>query len=77
MPQRTSAPPDTTPYWSDSASLSTFPTIQRDERVDVAVVGGGITGLTAAYLLTKAGNRLPRLNARGARRSIPVTPRRT
>jgi glycine/D-amino acid oxidase-like deaminating enzyme len=29
--------------------------LRRDLAVDVAVIGGGITGVTAAYLLTKAG----------------------
>jgi glycine/D-amino acid oxidase-like deaminating enzyme/nitrite reductase/ring-hydroxylating ferredoxin subunit len=46
---------DTTSYWMDATSLPRFPKIESDLRVDVAVVGGGITGLTAAYLLTAAG----------------------
>jgi glycine/D-amino acid oxidase-like deaminating enzyme/nitrite reductase/ring-hydroxylating ferredoxin subunit len=58
MPQQTGATLRTTPYWSDSASLPTFPKLQHDQRVDVLVVGGGLTGLTAAYLLTKAGKKV-------------------
>jgi glycine/D-amino acid oxidase-like deaminating enzyme/nitrite reductase/ring-hydroxylating ferredoxin subunit len=46
---------DTLPYWTDTASIPKFPKLDRDEQVDVAIVGGGISGLTAAYLLTAAG----------------------
>jgi glycine/D-amino acid oxidase-like deaminating enzyme/nitrite reductase/ring-hydroxylating ferredoxin subunit len=52
---RASTPADTKPYWIDSASMPTFAALDRSGRVDVVVVGGGIAGLTAAYLLTKAG----------------------
>ncbi|WP_078553665.1 FAD-dependent oxidoreductase [Bacillus alkalicellulosilyticus] len=43
------------PYWRVSTSLPTFPHLAEDIHVDVAVVGGGMTGITTAYLLTKQG----------------------
>ncbi|HST29940.1 MAG TPA: FAD-dependent oxidoreductase [Chthoniobacterales bacterium] len=46
---------DTTPYWIDSAPIKSFPPLGADLKVDVLVVGAGITGITAAYLLKKAG----------------------
>ena len=46
---------DTVPYWIESTSMPRFEKLSGDHRVDVAIVGGGITGLTAAYLLTAAG----------------------
>lgn len=55
MPLHTSARPRTTPYWSDSASMPVFPKLGSNLRVDVLVVGGGLTGLTTAYLLADAG----------------------
>jgi glycine/D-amino acid oxidase-like deaminating enzyme/nitrite reductase/ring-hydroxylating ferredoxin subunit len=43
----------TTSYWLDSSSLSRFPRLERDLKVDVVIVGAGITGLTAAYLMKR------------------------
>jgi len=45
----------TVSYWMDSASIPRFTKLSSDERVDAVVIGGGITGLTAAYLLIAAG----------------------
>ncbi|MCA1558818.1 MAG: FAD-dependent oxidoreductase [Acidobacteria bacterium] len=50
--------PDTTSYWIDSQSLPVYSALDRDLEVDVAVVGGGITGITTAYLLKRAGRRV-------------------
>ena len=49
---------DTVPYWSTSSRLPRFPGLADDAAADVVVVGGGITGLTASYLLAKAGKHV-------------------
>ena len=46
---------DTTSYWADSKGLPSFGTLKENSQVDVVIVGAGITGATAAFLLKKAG----------------------
>lgn len=41
--------------WVATTELPTFPRLAEDIETDVAVVGAGITGITTAYLLAKAG----------------------
>jgi glycine/D-amino acid oxidase-like deaminating enzyme/nitrite reductase/ring-hydroxylating ferredoxin subunit len=55
MAKPTARTVDTSPYWLESPSLPRFPKLDRDTGADVVIVGGGITGLTAAYLLATAG----------------------
>lgn len=44
-----------TSVWMDTATGPAFPSLTRNERADVCIVGAGISGLTTAYLLRKAG----------------------
>jgi glycine/D-amino acid oxidase-like deaminating enzyme len=41
--------------WQDSAPVTLYPKLDDDLKVDIAIVGGGIAGLNAGYLLKKAG----------------------
>ncbi|RAK20540.1 glycine/D-amino acid oxidase-like deaminating enzyme [Anoxybacillus vitaminiphilus] len=51
------------PYWRDSVKLPTFPKLEKDIAVDVAIVGGGISGITAAYLLAQHGVKVALVEA--------------
>src|SRR5438552_16821414 len=44
------------PVWIDDTPIRNFPRLQKNISVDVLVVGTGVTGITAAYLLKKAGS---------------------
>ncbi|SEU12651.1 FAD-dependent oxidoreductase [Paenibacillus sp. NFR01] len=49
--------------WRDTVDIPHFPKLMEDHRTEVAVVGGGITGITAAYLLAKEGYQVTLLEA--------------
>ncbi|PLT30295.1 FAD-dependent oxidoreductase [Peribacillus deserti] len=51
------------PYWRDSAELKKFSALNEDIETDIAIVGGGITGITAAYLLLKEGRKVTLIEA--------------
>ena len=44
------------PVWIDTAPIQKFPKLERNISVDVVVVGAGVTGITTAYFLKKAGS---------------------
>ncbi|MBX3466430.1 MAG: FAD-dependent oxidoreductase [Planctomycetes bacterium] len=50
--------------WRDGVASAGHPRLERDLDVDVAIVGGGITGLTTALLLARAGKTVAVLEAR-------------
>ena len=41
--------------WSKTVELATFPTLQRDAKTDVLIIGGGMAGVLCAYYLKNAG----------------------
>jgi len=51
------------PFWRESISFPSFPKLDHWVKTDVAIVGGGITGVTAAYLLAKQNIKVTLLDA--------------
>lgn len=53
------------PYWLASTETPEYPTLTENIDVDVAIVGGGMVGITAGYLLKKEGLKVAILEADG------------
>jgi glycine/D-amino acid oxidase-like deaminating enzyme/nitrite reductase/ring-hydroxylating ferredoxin subunit len=51
-------------YWIDSCSPPEFPTLQADLTVDVAIIGGGIVGISAARFIKAQGMTVAVVEAR-------------
>lgn len=56
-------PAFSTSYWNDTGSTEEFSSLKEDLSADAVVVGGGITGITTAYLLVKEGLKVVLLEA--------------
>lgn len=46
---------DSQSYWIATTDKTSYPKLTEDTQVDVAIVGGGMVGITAAYLLKQEG----------------------
>ncbi|MFL0268469.1 FAD-dependent oxidoreductase [Candidatus Clostridium radicumherbarum] len=51
------------PYWLASTQKKDYPALKEDINVDVAIVGGGIVGITSAFLLKAKGLKVAILEA--------------
>jgi glycine/D-amino acid oxidase-like deaminating enzyme len=49
--------------WKTNSPEVTFPRLERDIEVEIVIIGGGITGISAAQLLTSEGKRVVVLEA--------------
>lgn len=56
-------PKDPQSYWRASYEATTFPKLEEDVSADVIIVGGGITGITSAYLLANEGFKVILIDA--------------
>ncbi|MFC2946929.1 FAD-dependent oxidoreductase [Virgibacillus sediminis] len=50
-------------YWRDSVELPSFPQLKETISVDIGIAGAGITGITAAYLLSRQNLKVAVLDA--------------
>src|SRR3546814_1699913 len=57
-------------YWNANAPAANFPQLASDISVDVAIIGGGIVGITTARLLKDAGLTVTVIEAREVGRQV-------
>ncbi len=50
-------------YWLDSTKPTNYKELKKDLQVDVAIIGGGIAGISSAYLLGRAGAKVAVIEA--------------
>lgn len=50
-------------YWLDSVSFNDYQPLKDDISVDVAIVGGGIVGITTAFILSQEGLKVALIDA--------------
>jgi glycine/D-amino acid oxidase-like deaminating enzyme/nitrite reductase/ring-hydroxylating ferredoxin subunit len=53
-------------YWMASATMSSFESLPGPTDTEICVIGGGIAGLTSAYLLARAGRKVVLIEAMDA-----------
>ncbi|ENH97282.1 putative oxidoreductase ordL [Gracilibacillus halophilus YIM-C55.5] len=46
------------PLWQSEQVIQEFPKLNEDKKTDVTIIGGGITGITTAFLLSQQGVRV-------------------
>lgn len=51
------------PYWRKNLDFPSFQSLEDDVTTDVTIIGGGITGITAAYLLSLEGVKVTLIEA--------------
>ena len=56
-------PPVSASYWLASTPCTSYPRLDEDMSVDVAIVGAGLVGITLAYLLKKEGRKVAVIEA--------------
>lgn len=61
--QQKGLPKEAQSYWLASTRANHYPSLDIHEHADVCVVGAGITGVIAAYLLAKAGKQVVLIEA--------------
>jgi glycine/D-amino acid oxidase-like deaminating enzyme/nitrite reductase/ring-hydroxylating ferredoxin subunit len=62
--------PRNEPVWWTGVELPERPRLEEDLNVDVAIVGAGISGLTAAYLLSREGRTVAVVDSAGLARGM-------